>query len=299
MKKRFNLILVIISILITTIFSLYKISELNKEQQQEYLGYKNVYQTHCVNSKDFNRDDCLNLEQDIIMKENPEFYQTLTFFSVYGGVVLDFLAFIILAFLIIYELYRLFKDQIINNLLLKEKYNDFLKFIFKKSYKYIFLFPFILLMIILYLFFTTRVGNFLYGLDGFNFQPILFFILYILNAFILSAFYINVILCILRYKHNYFVSVSLSILIFISLYLIFDVIIGTIFIDNILLKSNIGELFSIVGIFYFKVNKFISPIIRVLFSFILYVISTFVLYFEYRDKEKLVIDIEKNNKEEL
>lgn len=78
---------------------------------------------------------------------------------------------------------------------------------------------------------------------------------------------------------------------YILIQLFFELVINNYFLISIF-HSEIGYLFNIMNMFIFS-DQF-GLLYLLLFSFVILVISFICLYFSYKDKEKLVISIEKN-----
>lgn len=112
-------------------------------------------------------------------------------------------------------------------------------------------------------------------------------IMYLINTIIHSILYCNISLCIVRKKHNYFIATILSYLTFIAIELILELGISSIIFGN-LLKMNLSTIVSIFNVLAFNDGYGIfSPLIIPL---IMLFISYIILYFMYKNKEKLVID---------
>lgn len=280
------------------------------------LDYKQQYETMANNREIFYQQKCGNINQlsisekatcriyktEIEKMEKPEFYEALSEISYSNYPNFDFVCILLLIIPSLYLVNKIFKDRVLINILTKESYLKFLKKLFLKTYRYIWIFPTILLIFILFLLSFTNINlaaNFNNTIVSFTNKPIIFITCYILNSFFLSGIYLNISLLALRYKHKYVVACLVSLIIHIALLLFLEFGIDYVLLEHTIKIYEFRDLFSIFGILKFNVNSSISPIIRVLISFMLYTLSTLLIYFVYKNKEKLIIDCEKNNKEEI
>ena len=190
-------------------------------------------------------------------------------------------------------------SKMVINELTRESYHKILKKLALYAYKSSLILPLIIvvgsILIILY----TKDFNFDYAIlnssTGWSqdvmSRPILFLVLYILNVLFHCVIYINIALIVIRKNHNFFIAAFLSFLTYIGIELFQEV-----FMENILLyivfKSNIGVVFNILNIFSF--NDSYGLLIIIFSSFIMMLISFLIVCLAYKNKEKIVIDCERN-----
>ena len=135
-------------------------------------------------------------------------------------------------------------------------------------------------------------------INGFTFwetnliqKPLIFMILYSLNLLMYSIIFVNIGLISIKKSQKYIASLIYTYIVYILIQLFFELVINNYFLISIF-HSEIGYLFNIMNMFIFS-DQF-GLLYLLLFSFVILVISFICLYFSYKDKEKLVISIEKN-----
>lgn len=203
-----------------------------------------------------------------------------------------------------YYITKYLRNRIILNDITREKYKKIIKKLFFSAWKYALIVP--IMLFIIYFIIFLKVDNFSFsegiadtsGFVGTIFENNLIFLFFtiFLKSFILSMVYINVNLIISRKEHNYVFSIIKTYLFIVGLEILFETVIR-IFINK-LGTFEYGILFNIINIYtYPYVEKGLAQIF-ILFGILL--ISFIPLLLVYRNKEQLIIDIEKNdNKEEV
>lgn len=307
MKFLKNNLLVIIIFSFLTSFLVYKVLDYKQEYESYIQMKENTYLKECKKLDELDEKEkrtCNIYRKELDNEKNMEFYTTLS--NIVGNdfkfIGLDFLACLILIIPSFLMVNQVLKDQVLINILTREKYGTFLRKLFLKVYRYIWLFPTLLLLFIILILSFTKVdlnAKFLYSTIALTSKPIIFLGCYLLNSLLLSGIYLNISLISLRFKHNYFVCCLTSLIIYIGIILFFEIGIDYVFFQNTLNKLELLDLFKITGIFNFNISESISPIIRVLISLMVYILSMILIYFCYKNKEKLVIACEKNSKEEI
>ena len=104
--------------------------------------------------------------------------------------------------------------------------------------------------------------------------------------------YVSVGLCITRKYHNYFVSLILSYLSVLGIELFLEIFVGA-FIMSYVFHDGYSVLISIMNPLSFTDSN--GMLGMMICPSIFLGLSAILLYFLYRDKEKLIIDCEKNN----
>ena len=203
-----------------------------------------------------------------------------------------------------YYITKYLRNRIILNDITREKYKKIVKNLFFSAWKYALIVP--IMLFIIYFIIFLKVDNFSFsegiadtsGFVGTIFENNLIFLFFtiFLKSFILSMVYININLIISRKEHNYIFSIIKTYLFIVGLEILFETVIR-IFINK-LGTFEYGILFNIINIYtYPYVEKGLAQIF-ILFGILL--ISFVPLLLVYRNKEQLIIDIEKNdNKEEV
>lgn len=296
-KKNFLIImsfLVILSVIIYSAVSFSEqkksIEERNKEniefcQKNEYINTE--YERYC--------DEILNAD-------NIE----IDFFTTYMNVVvlgLGKYTFILFLFIVIPSLYntsKYLKNKIILEDALRMKYQDIKKKIIGEAYKSLIILPLAVIISFVICYFISSIFDATYALKNSTIvwsestvnKPIIFMLSYLINIVFHCILYINISLIIVRKYHNYFASVILSFLLYVGIEAILEIGLNGILFTS-LLKSGAGIIFNIMNYITFNDSVGILPILLVSSS--LAIISSVIVSYKYRDKEKLIIDCEAND----
>lgn len=123
-------------------------------------------------------------------------------------------------------------------------------------------------------------------------NPILFIVGYILNITLYSFSFINISLIVARKHHNIIAAVIVSILSYIGIQLFLEVVVNALICQKLLHKS-IGHLFNIMNLYTYSDQFGILALL--VFSILVFVVTCLGVIFSYKNKEKLIIDCEKNN----
>lgn len=232
-------------------------------------------------------------------KTKLDFWTMLVNTFIYG---FNKISFVLMLFVIVPSLIypcQYFKNKIISNDLTREKYKNVEHKIFKNSYKSIIIIPLLVIIAFLICITATKTFDPTFAINNSTTgwsettlnNPFIFGLLYILNTVIHSWLYINISLCIARKYHNYFVALILSFLAIIGLEAFLEIFCNGILFTTIL-KSNMGIIFNIMNFISF--NDSYGMITAMIVPFVLAVISFIIALKLYKNKEKLIIDIEKN-----
>lgn len=255
----------------------------------------------CKNEMDQSLDTqfvayCENvLKQEI---HESDFYTMLTDIAVYDLRYLNIFAFLFLVLPSLLSICSYFRENSAKNMLLRESYGSYMKKIIKKYYRYVWFLPALAILLLGICAFNTSLDP-SYGIINSTslwnptlmHQPFLFFVLYVLNIFFYSIFYLNIGLIALRKHHNFFVSILLSFLLFLGIELFLELVLSGIVFGTIF-HSDFGIVFNIMNIFTFLDSY--GYIVTVLLGFLWAFLSSLVVYRIYRKKELFVIDCEKN-----
>lgn len=274
MKKRVGIIISIIFIIILY-FTIEAYQGINK-QFELHLQHRQEMLINCATIKNLPQEYCENLK-------NESFYEYITSFIsseyVNNNLLLFCILYSIFPFLIPLLILRpIFKTKQIENYLIRNSYKYFIKSLLKKSYSIIVIFP--LLLLILYIFFYFRVLS----VQSTSILKILNYLPHILINIIIISTIINIALIVIRKFHQFITSILASGIFYLFWVILLDQL------TSILFKNNINIIFSIT---YLNMEKYsYYNLIGVL---LINIISWFTLYLLYRNKEKLIIDCEKNN----
>lgn len=257
-----------------------------------------VYEKYCLNEIDEPKEEfCKSLHQEVQQKRTffPMLSATLREYYIPNGVIMTL--FILLPSC--YYITKYLKNRIILNENNRLKYTKSIIKVFKNSYLTALIFPVILIIIftICYIYTGTfelksfEINNIPWPYDKIE-SPILFLILYILNFILIGLSYINCTLTISRKYHNYFISTILSFITLLGIELFFEIIINSLICSKIL-HSDIGMIFNIINPLAFNITYGFVP--TIIFSLIICLLSFIPVIIIYKNKEKLIIDCEKNS----
>lgn len=228
----------------------------------------------------------------------------LDFFYAFSNIMIfgyrHVFAFISLISLIpaIYYFTKIFKNNVLTSMLTREKYKLVLRKIFTKSYLTTLIFPIIIGLVFIFCYFYTGGFTITNSVNGTGWSietlshPFWFITLYLVNIIICSLLYVNIGLCITRKYHNYFVSLILSYLSVLAIELFLEIIVGALIMPYVF-HTGYSVLISIMNPLSFTDSNGIFGMM--ICPIIFLGLSAILLYFLYRDKEKLIIDCEKNN----
>lgn len=248
-----------------------KTLDLNLEENKKYIDY-------CSSANDY--------------ALKTDFFSTLALGSLSGMSNIQLYIFLFVSIPTLAYICRYLKKEVIKDMKTKS-YKDIIYTFIKKSYKHVTIIPIAVLaaFIISYVYngsfhYVSEYVNSFWTESSMD-HPYIFSIFYILRTIFFSIFYVNICLSIARKKHNFILSVILSYISLFALQISFELILNGI-ISSTIFKSEFGLIFTAMGIIDYKDSfGIIYPLI---FSMILAVVSSIIVYFIYKDKEKLIID---------
>lgn len=266
-----------------------------------YNNYEKIVTRNIQDCKNSNIEEQIKNCKDIIelSKENIRsdyYYMTNEIMKDYNKIT--YILFLFISLPVLYEICKIFKNKHLLYDLTRENYNTFKNKIIKKSYIKSMILPLSILIIqIIILIYCNGFTTSIYFKDGIMIDniinPYLYFFTIIIRLIIISIIYTNIALIVVRKKHDFYIASILSYLLFIGIELMLEFLIGVILLDNVF-KMNSMELYiNIVNVFYLNLGK--GYMVLYLPLIIVLIITSIILYFEYRNKEKLIIDCEKNN----
>ena len=292
--------LIIVSFLILLVIVIFSANEF--VEQRNLIKQKNVENINFCLNTEYKNTEFENYCTEILNNKNIE----IDFFTTYTNIVLLGLGkytFILFLFVIIPSLYntsKYLKNKIILEDASRMDYKKIKRKIIFESYKSVFILP--LIIIISFLICYAISGNFdsTYAIKNSTTvwskvtlsHSILFMLSYLINFIFHCILYINISLIIFRKYHNYFVSVILSFLLYIGIEAILEIGLNGILFTSIL-KSGAGIIFNIMNYITFNDGVGVLPILLISSTFAIG--SSVVVYFKYKDKEKLIIDCEAND----
>lgn len=219
-----------------------------------------------------------------------------TFNEILNDSEYSFIYFLAVPFLIImssmYEISKRFKSGEIKNRLTRESYNNYIKDVFKSSYKSILLWPLITIYVLVFSYMIS--GTFGVSNESIAFtkeilsHPALFIFSYLLNTILMSIFYINIGLILVPENRNYLVTVIETIMVYYGITLT-----NTFFIISFVLKDfkDSEKYFDFFDMYTYNDRELI-PFNLLCLGVSL--ISLLLVYLKYKNKEKILIKLEKN-----
>lgn len=232
--------------------------------------------------------------EDIIKNSNTnkDYYYTVSELETGLNKVYPFI-FIFISFPVLYYVCNMFKSRVVNYELTRQNYKTFKKKLLINSYKSS------LLMIIIYL--IIVVTSLIYC-NGFTItsaeympnnvsNPYPFILINLFKILFLSLTYVNISLIVARQNHKLYISLILSLLLFYGIEFLSGHFIGTLLLDHIF-NLNISNSISIYNLF---VNDLTHPLVNIIYPLFMFIVTLFIMSYMYKNKEKLVIDCDKNN----
>ena len=211
------------------------------------------------------------------------------------GLVVGYLCLLVVLVPALYYVCRLLKNGYIVNYLTRKNYLSFLKCLFGKAYRFVWILPLIAIIMICvslkYGVIQNNTNTLTLWMSDITNNIYLFIILYLINIFMYSCMFINLGLIVARYQNNYFLSLVLSYVTFFGLELFLELFSAS-GVCNVFFKDYCGgSFFNIMDAFTFNDAYGVSSVM--LFSFVMLVISFVGVFLAYRNQEKLVIKSER------
>ena len=211
------------------------------------------------------------------------------------GLVVGYLGLLVVLVPALYYVCRLLKNGYIVNYLTRKNYLSFLKCLFGKAYRFVWILPLIAIIMICvslkYGVIQNNTNTLTLWMSDITNNIYLFIILYLINIFMYSCMFINLGLIVARYQNNYFLSLVLSYVIFFGIELFLELFSAS-SLCNVFFKDYCGgSFFNIMDAFTFNDAYGVSSVM--LFSFVMLVISFVGVFLAYRNQEKLVIKSER------
>lgn len=300
MKYLKNNLLIILIFTFLMSFVVFQTLHYKQEYKLEVEREHSYYMKNCsdtIERNDKMTELCQQWKLSLDKMKKPDFFETLSNIISSKISILDSVCILLLVIPSLFMINKILKDQVLINILTRESYSKFLGKLFTKVYRYIWLFPTTLIIFIGLLLTFTELNLSVDVFSAYD-KPLVFIICYILNSLVVSGIYLNIALISLRYKNNYVVSCITSFIIFLSLVLFFQIGIDYVLIQNTLEIDELAGLFTTTGIFEVNIWQGISILSYLLINLSIYIILSLGVYFCYKNKEQLIIDCEKNNKEE-
>lgn len=217
----------------------------------------------------------------------------------YNSISLCTVFYFLIPFLVItsslYNISKKFKNQDIKNHLTRESYNKYIKEIFLDSYKSVFIWPMITILLFMFSYIISN-GSFeiIDTNSSFSYEilskPVVFMLSNLLNTIFMSFFWTNIALLIVPDTRNYIVSVLESIMIYFGIALT-----NTFFVILLISKILNKDVEKYLDFFdvYTYYNRELIPFNILCLSIAL--ISGLFVYLKYKNKEKIIMKLERNS----
>lgn len=217
----------------------------------------------------------------------------------YNSISLCTVFYFLIPFLVItsslYNISKKFKNQDIKNHLTRESYNKYIKKILLDSYKSVFIWPMITILLFMFSYIISN-GSFeiIDTNSSFSYEilsnPVAFMLSNLLNTIFMSFFWTNIALLIVPDTRNYIVSVLESIMIYFGIALT-----NTFFVILLISKIFHRDVEKYLDFFdvYNYYNRELIPFNILCLSVAL--ISGLLVYLKYKNKEKIIMKLERNS----
>ena len=269
------------------------------EYDSMYSSSENTYY-YCIENN-IENERCEFLIENHNNKELMTADTITVFYSVLMSPNNNWINYILVILIILPSLFhfcKLCKSKMTINILNREKYTSFLKENIINSYKkiWVLIIPLTILFIISYLYsghfnYTYVINSGAYYSFYVDYNPIIYILLYVVCISLFLIFFINLGLIVARKNHNIIIVIIESFLFFIAIDIILELV-GGLFISKLLYNSFSSRI-NIVNILNIGYAQNIIEMIMLPLSLV--VISFLIIMIKYKNKEKLIIDCEKNN----
>lgn len=217
----------------------------------------------------------------------------------YNSISLCTVFYFLIPFLVItsslYNISKKFKNQDIKNHLTRESYNKYIKEIFLDSYKSVFIWPMITILLFMFSYIISN-GSFeiIDTNSSFSYEilsnPVAFMLSNLLNTIFMSFFWTNIALLIVPDTRNYIVSVLESIMIYFGITLTNTFFV--ILLISKILNKDVEKYLDFLDVYTYNNRNLLSFNILCLS---IALISGLLVYLKYKNKEKIIMKLERNS----
>lgn len=217
----------------------------------------------------------------------------------YNSISLCTAFYFLIPFLVItsslYNISKKFKNQDIKNHLTRESYNKYIKKILLDSYKSVFIWPMITILLFMFSYIISN-GSFeiIDTNSSFSYEilsnPVAFMLSNLLNTIFMSFFWTNIALLIVPDTRNYIVSVLESIMIYFGIALTNTFFV--ILLISKILNKDVEKYLDFLDVYTYNNRNLLSFNILCLSVAL---ISGLLVYLKYKNKEKIIMKLERNS----
>ena len=295
--KRFlkNNILIIVIMVIVSILLLnggYK-------SLQEYKGYVNADQQlikECEKEGTNQKEWC----EEILKNKDVE----LDFYTVFADALtwqvqyIGYVAFLIVVIPTMIKVCKKLKYKQIINSNSRESYHSFLKKLLKTAYQYIWVLALLSLIMMIPIMMNTSLNPEYaiiksHGMWKSNiiYHPVLFVISYVINVTLYSMIFVHIALLVVRKQQKTIPCILFSYVLYLAIEIFLETVVRLIIIRGIF-HSELGMILNIINVF--GMNDLYGVGTLLLLNLCMVLISFALVYLAYKNKEKFVIQCEKN-----
>ena len=292
LKNNILIILIIIVVSIIFITGGYK-------SLQEYKGYVNAEQQlikECEREGTNQKEWC----EEVIKNKDVE----LDFYTVFADALtwqvqyIGYVAFLIVVIPTMIKVCKKLKYKQIINSNSRESYHSFLKKLLKTAYQYIWVLALLsLIMMIPIMMYTSLNPEYAiiksHGMWQSNiiYHPVLFVISYVINVTLYSMIFVHIALLVARKQQKTIPCILFSYVLYLAIEIFLETVVRLIIIRGIF-HSEFGMIFNIINVF--GMNDLYGVGTLLLLNLCMVLISFALVYLAYKNKEKFVIQCEKN-----
>lgn len=292
LKNNILIILIIIVVSIIFITGGYK-------SLQEYKGYVNAEQQlikECEREGTNQKEWC----EEVIKNKDVE----LDFYTVFADTLtwqvqyINYFAFLIVVVPTMIKVCKILKNKQIINSNSRESYHAFLKKLLKTAYQYIWVLALLSLIMMIPIMMNTSLNPEYaiinsHGMWQSNiiYHPVLFVISYLINVTLYSMIFVHIALLVARKQQKTIPCILISYILYLAIELFLETIVRLIIIRGIF-HSELGMILNIIDVF--GMNDLYGVGTLLLVNLCMVLISFGLVYLAYKDKEKFVIQCEKN-----
>ena len=292
LKNNILIILIIIVVSIIFITGGYK-------SLQEYKGYVNAEQQlikECEREGTNQKEWC----EEAIKNKDVE----LDFYTVFADALtwqvqyIYYFAFLIVVIPTMIKVCKKLKYKQIINSNSRESYHSFLKKLLKIAYQYIWVLALLSLIMMIPIMMNTSLNPEYaiinsHGMWQSNiiYHPVLFVIAYLINVTLYSMIFVHIALLVARKQQKTIPCIIISYVLYLAIEIFLETVVKVIIFQRIF-HSEFGMIFNIINVF--GMNDLYGVGTLLLLNLCMVLISFALVYLVYKNKEKFVIQCEKN-----
>ena len=292
LKNNILIILIIIVVSIIFITGGYK-------SLQEYKGYVNAEQQlikECEREGTNQKEWC----EEAIKNKDVE----LDFYTVFADALtwqvqyIYYFAFLIVVIPTMIKVCKKLKYKQIINSNSRESYHSFLKKLLKIAYQYIWVLALLSLIMMIPIMMNTSLNPEYaiiksHGMWQSNiiYHPVLFVIAYLINVTLYSMIFVHIALLVARKQQKTIPCIIISYVLYLAIEIFLETVVKVIIFQRIF-HSEFGMIFNIINVF--GMNDLYGVGTLLLVNLCMVLISFALVYLAYKNKEKFVIQCEKN-----